>query len=1013
MATPFSNPNLYFQLKPVDPSNWDLAFKALQMKQSAYDANDLKIQQTVQQYVNIDILQPAVREKLYNNLKNLTSEINALGGVELTNATTSNILSHISQALDPSVVNAIGVTKQFRDYNNLAHELQTKKPDLYSDINYQDGLRRKDQDGKSLMDYMQSTDPNATWNGNLTYTPFVDVDANQDKRLMEFIKLNGDQEVTYQDPNDPTGLTMVKKKISGLNDTELTVFFQNSLSRDEINQLEINARERYGWFESGEAISALETDFVAFKEKGTKITRGNIATIKANMEKEEEGTEAYNILTQKLGLEENKLNRIVGMNIDFNTTNSPTVLSNIASQMYIEDWTTGKVAQFSNLYKESIVGYEINDIQKFKIEYDRGIQEHEETMQLKRAELAIKQQKADADAQKEAKNQGSFTVIDDITVTPDGYDPATEVFEEQEILKVQTIGAGLTYLERINNVISSPSDFEESQVKEAKNIKTAYLGQIILNGVEASDLTKTVEELQEKYDPNMTVFNTVLRSQGGASISIGVVDGVNLYSELNNGLETFGLRQTQIKEIEDRAKKSLEDQDIESLDIISNNEYDVFVEKKDGSFGRLKAKNLLSNNDVLDSEGKPIKGKKLSDSKYKKHIERTFFAGKFLDSDSNPSEALDAITKLARSFGENFTSINKPTNQGGARLEGSQMAQPSLDVNSKTYKYLSAVIPQYKNKWIGSNISLWDDGGFRNSYYLNKDYTKTQTYIDGINSLKGNIGTNVRVGVDPNTTLGDDIRNIVSTKGLGNLDVGESAGQIIIKQTPDGYAIEQTRRIKNEDIPISFGILTQNDIDRNSLLGQHLNLNKTKGKYTYSTVGSKPFYSQPISFLPSSVSREVKNSITVDPIIQNYLTKDSAIQHILQSRSQENQVLANIKQANIDPLIFNKFENAINNAGQYKVQVKLGKDRLGEYAEMTLVDKNSGKVVYTPTQPEYGVTELDEIIKLSNDAPQVLYINMLMEIANRNYISNSTNLNFDPVTQTGAYFDSAYKTIFK
>ena len=92
MATPYSSPDLYFRLQPVESHNWELAGQVLMAKQQKYDANLAQIENLVQQYVGLDIANKDAKNHLYNNLKTLTSEVDRIASTEdLSNSNATKI----------------------------------------------------------------------------------------------------------------------------------------------------------------------------------------------------------------------------------------------------------------------------------------------------------------------------------------------------------------------------------------------------------------------------------------------------------------------------------------------------------------------------------------------------------------------------------------------------------------------------------------------------------------------------------------------------------------------------------------------------------------------------------------------------------------------------------------------------------------------------------------------------------------------------------------------------------
>lgn len=216
----------------IDPTDQDFTLKALMFKQQKYDANQAKVQSIIDKYQSLQVARGVDREYLNSRLSQLVGSANTLGPQDLSsNAVTASITNHIGQVLDNNVMTAIGETAKIRNYQDEMAQLKEKHPELYNPLNEAYGLAPAQQ-------YLQSSDLGAKIQGNLTYTPYQDVEGDVNKFLTEIQKNSKDGVTMMPDPNNPG--QMIQVTLNGKSANELRQIALGYMGNKFDNQLKIN-----------------------------------------------------------------------------------------------------------------------------------------------------------------------------------------------------------------------------------------------------------------------------------------------------------------------------------------------------------------------------------------------------------------------------------------------------------------------------------------------------------------------------------------------------------------------------------------------------------------------------------------------------------------------------------------------------------------------------------------------------------------------------------------------------
>src|SRR5690606_26548484 len=113
--------------EPQSTFDAGLALQALQYKQQKYDANAIKIEQTLNQFgIQMNqLVRPEDREHLYQKVNKLVNSIQGLHGADLgKRGVTQGIIGHISQALDERTITQLGNSAKIRNFQSQVQAAQ-------------------------------------------------------------------------------------------------------------------------------------------------------------------------------------------------------------------------------------------------------------------------------------------------------------------------------------------------------------------------------------------------------------------------------------------------------------------------------------------------------------------------------------------------------------------------------------------------------------------------------------------------------------------------------------------------------------------------------------------------------------------------------------------------------------------------------------------------------------------------------------------------------------------------
>lgn len=266
--------------KPQSVFDVNTAIQVLGYKQQKYDANAARIQEALDTYGNIDLARDEDKEYLYEKLNTLVNSIKGMKGADLGSENiTSQIMAHVSQAMDERVMKQYGNTQRIRKFEADLQERIKKNPDAWNEANYSFALNEA-----GYYDYM---DPNKDVDdlGQLTYRDYVDVGAEKNNISLNLHKFTDVIKETV-----PEGFYYRTTEGKRLTKEQVRRIVEQQLSDKAKGQMEINAWSTY---EQNMSPEELNKRFERYSDRRLKnidatISEKKLSLGKASNENEKE-----------------------------------------------------------------------------------------------------------------------------------------------------------------------------------------------------------------------------------------------------------------------------------------------------------------------------------------------------------------------------------------------------------------------------------------------------------------------------------------------------------------------------------------------------------------------------------------------------------------------------------------------------------------------------------------------------------------------------------------------------
>ena len=591
MATPYSSPDLYFRLQPVESHNWELAGQVLMAKQQKYDANLAQIENLVQQYVGLDIANKDAKNHLYNNLKTLTSEVDRIASSEdLSNSNaTKNITSYIGQAIDATTINAVNTTRMKRQYDATWDEIRNKKPELYNNINKAFG----ESGWEEYVNADKNTDVSQYVKHGFAVIPYVDIKGMTDKTMMEYMKLAKDREYSVpiqvqkgvDDKGNPVYETVGFKEYveTGLNPAVVRNMMQAQLTPEVKQQMAINAWSNYGEFK-GEGAINLKKDYTNYMDSMIEDAENSISKMELKLTEYGKGSDEEKKIKKDLsdyrteigGLKDRKVSTLASID----NGNFMNAGLEIESGRFVKQG----VGIFGSFYNTYFKGTKANEIFWKQMDLEQKQYEFNENLKLKKAEYDLKVDEFEYKKEKDLRDEQAFlntgVTYGAPTQEQEGTVKSSETENVQNVIDLKNATNNITndWVKTIDDVIKQEDD---SVVKtSAVALRDVYAKELGLK--KGTYENKSITDLRNSYDKYNDKLNKILIEDVRVSSplsSLNTPNGGNRAQALSEANSRYKTAYSSINKIRTDERNAVFTDDVVKEVLSSKNDAVVMVNR--------------------------------------------------------------------------------------------------------------------------------------------------------------------------------------------------------------------------------------------------------------------------------------------------------------------------------------------------------------------------------------------------------------------------------------------------
>ena len=1007
MATPYSSPDLYFRLQPVESHNWELAGQVLMAKQQKYDANLAQIENLVQQYVGLDIANKDAKNHLYNNLKTLTSEVDRIASTEdLSNSNaTKNITSYIGQAIDATTINAVNTTRMKHQYDATWDEIRNKKPELYNNNNKAFG----EAGWEEYVNADKNADVSQYVRNGFAVIPYVDVEAVKNKNMMEYMKLAKDREYSVPITVNGQQIGFQEWVETGINPVVVRAMMQSQLTPEVSQQMMINAWSKYGGYK-GEGAEFLKKDYSDLMDSRIQDAEDSIAKMELRLSSYGKGSDEEAKTKKDLSDYRTEIGRLKDRKTStlasINSGNYLNAGLEIESGRFVDQG----VGIFGSFYNKYFKGTKANEIYWKQLDLDQRQYEFSEKMRLDSDKLDLEQRKFEYQKDKDLRDEQAL--LDTGMV----FTPSTQELSDKIGASEQENVQNVLDLKNNSNSITDSwiKDIDDSIRQEGTNpvktsavaLRNAYAKELGLK--EGTYKNMSIEQLRGTYDKYNDKLNKLLIEDVGVGSplsSLNTPNGGNRAQQLSEAVSRYKTAYSEVNKIRTDERNAVFTDDVVKEVLSSKNDAVVMV-NRDGKMVVEKAKDAFKPYINTDGSWKSSTTQAQKDA-IKSRIQDTEALqkiGTIVQKDGSIKGNSGLVTSNIRNAGLNisdFNIVNHPSS-------GAVTATPKK--GTEAYRILNSVTTIDEaskrrldnNNWFGENTNIARDSVFSDKIEANRKSARQQALQrhDTIRSSRmaqvneGVISSKLSNGkVNP---MFSEIANMInSTQGVV---IDFSAGSTVtsIPNSDGSFTFKTTIKSnkKGEENQVINMKLSADEV-RRTLPTFYNKVNTAKQSepiYTRERLGNKKIT---VSNLPYFGDTEVQHamSITGDPNLALAMTPNGAISMIQSFDPVAYQGLSNVFE-NFGQKLKEKVQN-IN--GKYDLKVGFSPDF--NSAEITMTTKD-GNPVFTINRALDQDGSIDSTEKDVKYKPALVINQLLSELISVNYYRTN-----------GDYDNSAWKLL--
>ena len=1016
MATPYSSPDLYFRLQPVESHNWELAGQVLMAKQQKYDANLAQIENLVQQYVGLDIANKDAKNHLYNNLKTLTSEVDRIASSEdLSNSNaTKNITSYIGQAIDATTINAVNTTRMKRQYDATWDEIRNKKPELYNNINKAFG----ESGWEEYVNADKDADVSQYVKHGFAVIPYVDIKGMTDKTMMEYMKLAKDREYSVpiqvqkgvDDKGNPVYETVGFKEYveTGLNPAVVRNMMQAQLTPEVKQQMAINAWSNYGEFK-GEGAINLKKDYTNYMDSMIEDAENGISKMELKLTEYGKGSDEEKKIKKDLsdyrteigGLKDRKVSTLASID----NGNFMNAGLEIESGRFVKQG----VGIFGSFYNTYFKGTKANEIFWKQMDLEQKQYEFSENLKLRKAEYDLDVEDLEFRKEKALKDEQAFLNTGVTYGAPaqeqEGTAKSSESENVQNVFDLKKATNNITndWVKTIDDVIKQEDD---SVVKtSAVALRDVYAKELGLK--RGTYENKSITDLRNSYDKYNDKLNKILIEDVGVSSplsSLNTPNGGNRAQALSEANSRYKTAYSSLNKIRTDERNAVFTDGVVKEVLSSKNDAVVMV-NRDGKMVVEKAKDAFKPYINADGSWKSSTTQAQKDA-IKGRIQETEILQKSSDFALGNSEADVKSRLVSLGLDPNNYTIEK---SGARPVGGSNLTMGTQGYNTTSmYKAVPKLNTEdrkklYNNNWVGENTNIARDSVFSDKIEANRKSARQDAVSrhDKIRNsrtaevMEATVASKLANG-KPNPMFSEVANKFNSEKG--EFISFEAGNTISALPNADGsYTFRATVKStkKEEENKTVTMKLTAEEVARSMPTFYNQTTAGSKPAmpvHTYEKIGTKKKKVANLSYFGDTEYQQALN-ITGNPNTAFAMTPNGAI-NMIQS---------------VDPVAYQGLSNVFENFGQ-KIKEKVS-NMNGKYdlsygfssdmnsAEVTLMTKD-GKPIFTINKALDANGSMDSTVKDVEYTPALVINQMISELISLNYYRTN-----------GDYDNSAWKLL--
>lgn len=1018
MATPYSSPDLYFRLQPVESHNWELAGQVLMAKQQKYDANLAQIENLVQQYVGLDIANKDAKNHLYNNLKTLTSEVDRIASSEdLSNSNaTKNITSYIGQAIDTTTINAVNTTRMKRQYDATWDEIRNKKPELYNNINKAFG----ESGWEEYVNADKDADVSKYVKHGFAVIPYVDIKGMTDKTMMEYMKLAKDREYSVpiqvqkgvDDKGNPVYETVGFKEYveTGLNPAVVRNMMQAQLTPEVKQQMAINAWSNYGEFK-GEGAINLKKDYTNYMDSMIEDAENSISKMELKLTEYGKGSDEEKKIKKDLsdyrteigGLKDRKVSTLASID----NGNFMNAGLEIESGRFVKQG----VGIFGSFYNTYFKGTKANEIFWKQMDLEQKQYEFSENLKLRKAEYDLSVDEFEYKKEKDLKDEQAFLNTGVTYGAPvqeqEGTAKSSETENVQNVFDLKKATNNITndWIKTIDGVIKQEDD---SVVKtSAVALRDVYAKELGLK--KGTYENKSITDLRNSYDKYSDKLNKILIEDVGVSSplsSLNTPNGGNRAQALSEANSRYKTAYSSINKIRTDERNAVFTDDVVKEVLSSKNDAVVMV-NRGGKMVVEKAKDAFKPYINADGSWKSSTTQAQKDA-IKGRIQETETVqkiGTIRQKDGSIKGNSGLVTSNIRNAGLDIGDFNIAIHPSSRAIT----ATPKK--GTEAYRILNSVTTIDEaskrrldnNNWVGENTNIARDSVFSDKIEANRKSARQDAVSrhDKIRNsrtaevMEATVASKLANG-KPNPMFSEVANKFNSEKG--EFISFEAGNTISALPNADGsYTFRATVKStkKGEENKTVTMKLTAEEVARSMPTFYNQTTAGSKPAmpvHTYEKIGTKKKKVANLSYFGDTEYQQALN-ITGNPNTAFAMTPNGAI-NMIQS---------------VDPVAYQGLSNVFENFGQ-KIKEKVS-NMNGKYdlsygfssdmnsAEVTLMTKD-GKPIFTINKALDANGSMDSTVKDVEYTPALVINQMISELISLNYYRTN-----------GDYDNSAWKLL--